>query len=177
MKKFFIIFLVMVFCMLFCSCDYNMPFFPGKNSDTLSSAEENAESNANLSSEPEESPIQKAYRFVISPYTATSKREAFDTVYECEYFFLDGVVAGIHATTTLPNKSMAEAYLETVMKEDPLAEIVNTTVSYYSYSEDFYFDGYTPEKLQFALEKAGYEVVINFDLKEFNKNFGSLPKK
>ena len=31
---------------------------------------------------------------------------------------------------------------------------------------------YTPEQLCFALGKAGYDVVLNFDLDQFNKLFG-----
>ncbi len=169
MKKIFILILAAFLCTGICGCDYKPAPDSQTESDAPSSSKEESQDESSAEgSQVDKAVVQKTYGFLISPYTVTSKRETFGTYYECDYFFLNGVVAGIHATTTLPDEEMAEAYFETILEDDPYATINGCTVTYYSHSEDFYFDGYTPEKLKFALEKAGYQVKINFDLVKFN---------
>jgi|GEM_PF-1692625 len=168
MRNLLFLLLALLLCASAWGCDYKPEESTEIDIDTTSALPEEKEDSSAESSEIDKAVIQKAYTFLISPYTVTSKRETFGTYYECDYFFLNGVVAGIHATTTLPDEKTAEAYYDSILDSDPYATIKGCTVTFYSYSEDFYFDGYTPEKLKFALEKAGYEVKINFDLVKFN---------
>ena len=149
----------------------------GKSSLSESSSQANSQP-----TESEEAPeldlkeATKEYRFLVSPYTVTSKKTSFDTVYECEYYFVNGVVMGIKATTTLPNDEQAELYYESIAEKDPCAYISGNVVINFAYSEDFYFNKYTPEKLYYALNNAGYSVVFNFDLDEFNKIYDESSK-
>ena len=168
MRKTLFLLMVALMCTAAWGCDYKPASSSEIDIDAPSTISEEKEDSSSENSEVDMAVIKKTYGFLISPYTVTSKRETFGTYYECDYFFLDGVVVGIHATTTLPDEETAEAYYDTILKSDPYATVKDCTVTYYSHSEDFYFDGYTPEKLKFALEKAGYEVKINFDLVKFN---------
>ena len=119
---------------------------------------------------------ERQYRFLASPYTITSKKTSFETVYECEYYFVNGVVMGIKATTTLPNDEQAELYYESIAEKDPCAYISGNVVINFAYSKNYYFDAYSPEKLYYALNNAGYSVVFNFDLDEFNKMYEDISK-
>lgn len=128
------------------------------------------------STEPEESktPMEEIYDFLNSEYRVISRRESFDTVYVTEYYFVDGTVGGAKLITTFPTENAASDYFDTISEDYENAELVGTTVTnYIADDKDFYY-GYTLEKLKYMLEKANYEVTVDFDEKVFLDEYSEV---
>ena len=163
----FFILISLLFCLS--GCDVNQNVYYGNGDETFYESEEES---YDANSEVDLEGAAEFYKFLLSPYTATAKNSAMSTQYEYEYYFIDGVVAGMRAKVAFPDEKQAYAYYEIMSEQDPFIAMTDTTVIYFSSSEDLYFDKYTPEQLCFALGKAGYDVVLNFDLDQFNELFG-----
>lgn len=120
------------------------------------------------SPKPEESLApEEIYEFLNTEYVVTSKQVSFYIIYECNYYFIDGVVAGEKQMTTFPNEDDAQEFHEIMKKEYPDAILEGTTVTIYTDDDDETFYGSTLEKLLFSLELADYEITYNFDKDEF----------
>ena len=178
MKKTIFIILSLVFAVFICGC--NLPddnsIYPPESSDDLeiSSVEEVV---SEIESVDESStPIEEIYEFLLSEYVVKSTRESFGTTYICEYYFVDGVVAGAKSSTTLSDTSSAEQYYEIIAEDYPDSTLDGNTVTHYTDDEDHIYYGYKLEKLIFMLEKAGYEVEVNFDEESFNYEFYTSSK-
>ena len=115
--------------------------------------------------------IEEIFEFLSSHYTLTSTRESFGTVYVCDYYFVDGYVAGARISTTLPNEATATEYYEMVKQNSPYAFLNVLTVTDYIVGEDLNYDGYELEKLKFMLDKSGYSYTVNFNESEFSDEF------
>ncbi len=114
---------------------------------------------------------EHAYPFLESGYVVLSKKKSFGRLYSCEYYLVEGVVAGIKASTTLPDTATARDYYEHVLDDYPDAVLDKTTVITYSDDKDSPYFGYSLEKLLFYLDMGGYDIMIMFDDVEFYKEF------
>jgi len=112
-------------------------------------------------------PPEEIYEFLNTEYVVTSRRVSFNIIYECNYYFVDGLVAGEKQMTTLPSQKEAKAFFEIMKKEYPDAILEGSTVTIYTDDDDETFYGNTLEKLIFSLELAEYEITYNFDKDEF----------
>ncbi len=112
-------------------------------------------------------PPEEIYEFLNTEYVVTSRRVSFNIIYECNYYFVDGLVAGEKQMTTLPSQKEAKEFFEIMKKEYPDAILEGTTVTIYTDDDDETFYGNTLEKLIFSLELAEYEITYNFDKDEF----------
>ncbi len=122
----------------------------------------------NPKSKPEESiPPEEIYEFLNTEYVVTSTRVSFNITYECNYYFIDGLVAGEKQMTTFPDNETAKEFHDIMKKDYPDAILEGTTVTIYTDDEDVTFYGDTLEKLLFSLELADYEITYNFDKDEF----------
>lgn len=124
-------------------------------------------------SEPEESRIapEEVYEFLSSEYTVTAKRKSSGTLYETEYYLIDGIAVGTRVMTTLTGESEAEEFLELMLDDYPDATLSGFTVTYYVDDDEAFYYGYSLEKLKYVLEKAGYRVEVNFDEDDYNSQF------
>ena len=170
MKRFYSSLILISVCLCLSGCDVNETSYYESGEDTSYESEEEI---YDVNSEIDLEGASKTYKFLLSPYTVTAKNSAMNTEYEYEYYFIDGVVAGMRAKVTFSDEKQAYDYYEVMSEQDPFIAMNDTTVTYFSHSEKLYFDGYTPEQLCFALDNAGYDVVLNFDLDSFNKLFDS----
>ena len=112
-------------------------------------------------------PPEEIYEFLNTEYVVTSRRVSFNIIYECNYYFVDGLVAGEKQMTTLPSQKEAKEFFEIMNKEYPDAILEGSTVTIYTDDDDETFYGNTLEKLIFSLELAEYEITYNFDKDEF----------
>ncbi len=149
MNRFLCLLLVLLLCFSFCGCKQKPP----KNVD-------------------KSTPPEEIYEFLNTEYIVTSKLISFDIVYECNYYFNDGTVAGEKQMTTFPTEDEAELFYESLLKEYPDAQINGTTVTIYTDDEDETFYGCTLEKLIFNLELANYELSYTFDKDTFLEEYG-----
>ena len=148
MNRFLYLFLVLLLCFSFLGCNQK----PQKNVD-------------------KSTPPEEIYDFLNTEYIVTSKRISFDIIYECNYYFIDGTVAGEKQTTTFPSEDEALLFYESLLKEYPDAQINGTTVTIYTDDKDETFYGCTLEKLVFNLELANYEISYTFDKDVFLEEF------
>ncbi len=159
-------------------CLYGCKYF---NKNAVDDENESANSDEALIEDPDVSgvdysKITEEYRFLVSPYSITATKTSFDTVYKCDYYFINGKVSGTKSTITFENEDAAEEYHKTVLDDDEFAYISGVSVVHFAHSEDCFYDGFTPEKLYYVLQDMGYEVVFNFNLKEFNDKFNNVSK-
>lgn len=170
MKKYISTLCIIILCSLFAGCEWLAePVYSEAESDVSNHSEVSSESSE---SESESSvAIEEIFEFLTSHYTLTSTRESFGTVYVCDYYFVDGYVAGARVNTTLPNEETATEYYEMLVQDSPYAELNVLTVTDYITDEELNYYGYDLEKLKFMLDKSGYTYVINFNESEFLDDF------
>ncbi len=120
--------------------------------------------------ETSEDAYEKKYPFLKSEYVITSKIMTGETVFVCKYYFVDKKVAGAKLMTTFDDTKTAKDYYDIILDDYPDAKIDRLTVTHFLADDDNYFYGYSPEKLKFALETAGYAVSVGFDIDEFYKD-------
>lgn len=116
---------------------------------------------------------EESYPFLLSEYTVTSIRESNGTVYTCDYYFVDGVVAGARLTALFADEETATNYFIAVSEDYPDSVLDGTSVTNYMADDDAFYFGYTPEKLKFMLDTAGYKYTVNFDENLFAEEFSA----
>lgn len=109
--------------------------------------------------------------FLASKYVLVSSQESFGNKYVCEYYFLNGKVAGMKKLITLPDNDAAKEYYEHTKSDRLNAELEGSTVIIYISDTDAFCYGYSLEKLEFVLEKSGISFELNFDKKDFYEEF------
>lgn len=131
------------------------------------------------SKEPDESlvPPEEIFDFSKSEYTVSSKTTSFETVYEREYYFIEGAVAGAKIITTLETEAKTEEYYELMLEDYDYCTRDGLTVTYYVEDDEAYYYGYSLEKLKFVLEKSGCEVIVNFDEEEFSGEISEVSEE
>lgn len=143
-----------------------------KHSDNVISYESLEEETLNESSEESKIDPETVYEFLTSKYFITAKTESMGNIYNYVYYFDKGMVAGTKTISVFQNASTAKAYLDEIIEDCPHAFLEdNTVTAFYGKDADAFYQGYSLEKMKFALEKMGYEYIIEFDEKEFYKEF------
>lgn len=145
MNRFLNIFLVLLLCFGLCACDKKQKNKGGEES-----------------LRPEE-----IYEFLNTEYIVTSRRVSFDITYECNYYFIDGFVAGEKQTTIFPDENSAKGFYDLKLDDYPDAILDGSTVIIYTDDKDETFFGSDLEKLIFSLELANYQLEYSFDKDEF----------
>ncbi len=145
MNRFLSLILTFLLCFGFCACEKK----PRKQ-------------NGEESLRPEE-----IYEFLNTEYVVTSRRVSFDITYECNYYFIDGFVAGEKQTTIFPDANSARGFYDLKLDDYPDAILEGSAVIIYTDDKDETFFGSDLEKLIFSLELANYELEYSFDKDEF----------
>lgn len=114
---------------------------------------------------------EERYDFLKSKYVVVSTQESFEKKYICEYYFVDGKVAGMKRLITLPDLDSAKKYYEHTKESRLDAELDGCTVVIYIRDRNAFCYGYSLEKLEFVLEKSGYAFELNFEKEDFYKEF------
>lgn len=163
MKKFSLILLSVLLAAGCFACGDNLQDESGDIPD-CSDISESGNSEASRAEESKEESIyipEEVYEFLNSEYYLTSKRTSFNTVFVCNYYFVDEFVAGAKLMTTFSDEESAAEYYEIISEDYPDAEIDELTVTHYIEDDEAYYYGFSLDKLMFALEQADYEITLS----------------
>lgn len=163
--------LALILAFIILSCSFACACAP--NSQTESSASEESDYNP---MKPERNEIVEKYTFLKSKYSVTAKCEMHEIKYRYDYYFVNGKVAGLRQTVSLPSPERAREYYTEIVASCPEAIINASTVTYYV-GEGANCFGYTLDKLKFQLESQAYEYTVNFSEDDFREEFGGNKAK
>lgn len=130
---------------------------------------ESSEESSEVTVAPEE-----IYEFLRSEYILTSQSVSHGNSYVCDYYFVDGLVAGAKFTVTLATIEAANEFYSLIGESYEDAVIENMTVTYYDGDDESNYYGYTLEKLKFVLDKTNKSYTLNFDEEAFLNEFSAV---